>query len=446
MQSHNDKTEYKDGLENRFFSQATTQNKIKKLPSDVIAVIGGGVSGLFAARELLSKGHAVVLIEAQERLGGRIYPFKVLTKNSESVELQLGANFMHNTGGNEPNLLISELDPQMNLNKPQESLDRLGKPVQLESGEVNIITSNPKHFKQAYGEMDAGCKLENLSQFDRSEYFGLYEGHENFFLYNGFSSLLNKLENELNNNTQCTILMGTTVKSVEYSEENKKHLIVTSNGTISCQQIVCALPIGVLQKGAVQFTPQLPNLINAVNSGSAARIVIQFDSSFIKPKYSHIALHDNETNTILRVLNVDHYRKSQTPSNCLIVTYVPLPGKEDKLTAELVFEKVKSGLKKEYQDKAQVIDAGKMIMEQNWSNDPNCMGGWSSFNNQVTNQEGVINWFSDIEEYGKQSGLYFAGEYMSKGENGTVHGAALSGLEAAQELENDLKSQNTISL
>ncbi len=47
----------------------------------MIAVIGDGVSGLFAAQELLNSGHTVVIIEAQDRLGGRIYPVKVPIKD-----------------------------------------------------------------------------------------------------------------------------------------------------------------------------------------------------------------------------------------------------------------------------------------------------------------------------------------------------------------------------
>ena len=445
MRSRDESKGYKNGAEIRFFSQQLpTQTKIQELSSDVIAVIGGGVSGLFAARELLKNGHSVVIIEAQDRLGGRVYPVKVPTKDG-TVELQLGANFMHNTGTKTPNMLISELDPQIDFTTAETSLKKLGKPVQLESGEVCIITEDGRSFKRAYGEMECGCALDKVSQYDRSQVFGLYEGYENFFLYDGFTTMLERLQEELNAHERCTIFTGTRVESVEYLEEDKKHVIATNLGSITSQQIVCALPIGVLQQGTVQFIPKLPDVINAVNSGSAARIVIQFEGSFINPKYSHIALHDKETNTILRILNVDHYRQSQTPSNCLVVTYVPLPGNEEKLTPELVLEQVKIGLKNQYQDKAHIIEEGTIIVEQNWSKDPYCMGGWSSFNSMISNDTDVNNWFSEIEEYGKKSGVYFAGEHMSKGENGTVHGAALSGIDAALQLESDLQVQKTIS-
>lgn len=39
-----------------------------------VAVIGGGLAGVTAARDLADQGHSVVLLEARDRLGGRVYP------------------------------------------------------------------------------------------------------------------------------------------------------------------------------------------------------------------------------------------------------------------------------------------------------------------------------------------------------------------------------------
>jgi monoamine oxidase len=49
-------------------------------------VVGGGVAGLIAARDLARAGHAVLLLEARDRLGGRAY-----TSEFAGIEIEFGA-------------------------------------------------------------------------------------------------------------------------------------------------------------------------------------------------------------------------------------------------------------------------------------------------------------------------------------------------------------------
>src|ERR1700730_15070654 len=58
-------------------------------PTDVL-IIGGGIAGLTATRHLTEAGLRLTLLEARDRLGGRIY-----TQHTAQYPVELGAEFVH---------------------------------------------------------------------------------------------------------------------------------------------------------------------------------------------------------------------------------------------------------------------------------------------------------------------------------------------------------------
>jgi monoamine oxidase len=59
--------------------------------ADVI-IVGGGLSGLIAAGDVLAAGYEPLILEADRRVGGRI-----LTEDVEGVPLELGAQWIGDT-------------------------------------------------------------------------------------------------------------------------------------------------------------------------------------------------------------------------------------------------------------------------------------------------------------------------------------------------------------
>lgn len=64
---------------------------------DVI-IVGGGVSGLVAARHLVKLGWKVLILDARNRLGGRVWTYELDGQKGHKVDL--GASYIHGTNGN----------------------------------------------------------------------------------------------------------------------------------------------------------------------------------------------------------------------------------------------------------------------------------------------------------------------------------------------------------
>src|SRR5882724_10463560 len=59
-------------------------------------VIGAGVAGLAAARLLASAGQRVAILEARDRVGGRIFTQRATVAGSrDTLAIELGAEFIH---------------------------------------------------------------------------------------------------------------------------------------------------------------------------------------------------------------------------------------------------------------------------------------------------------------------------------------------------------------
>ncbi|TMI92838.1 MAG: FAD-dependent oxidoreductase [Bacteroidetes bacterium] len=57
-----------------------------------IIIVGGGAAGLMAARELLEQGNRVTVLEAEDRLGGRIH---TIHNSSFERPVEKSAEFIH---------------------------------------------------------------------------------------------------------------------------------------------------------------------------------------------------------------------------------------------------------------------------------------------------------------------------------------------------------------
>ena len=61
-----------------------------------VLVLGAGAAGLVAARKLAAAGKRVAIVEARDRIGGRIFTAPQAQQSAAaSIPIELGAEFIH---------------------------------------------------------------------------------------------------------------------------------------------------------------------------------------------------------------------------------------------------------------------------------------------------------------------------------------------------------------
>lgn len=249
-----------------------------------VVVIGAGLSGLAAAQELHRQEYEVVVVEARERSGGRIWTsFKW-----PDMPLDFGATWIHGTQGNP----LTDLADQIDAKRLTTSYSRVAtyntsgqllskaEEVRLEKLRNTVF----KELKKAQNEdTDVSIRqaLEPLiRQFDKSS-----ESYHfiNFILngeieqeYSGsaerFSAHWYDSDQELNGNDdlfvqgfrvipeflaqELRIELGQVVKEIQWQQSPIR--VITQKTEFLADRVIVTLPLGVLQAGKVRFTPELP--------------------------------------------------------------------------------------------------------------------------------------------------------------------------------------------
>lgn len=281
---------------------------------DVI-IIGGGFSGLIAARELGMLGHNVVVLEARDRLGGRAW-----TDHRLGCDLEMGGTYVH---WYQPHIWteITRYDMEV-ISSPEPKYAYWISNGQLKKGTVDEVYDNikeemsrlmseskkylPSPYKsldaQTLRDMDAKSFTEYVKEFDfpkeeldimhglvatdfsgppeqvaLSQVFrkwafskGIWDLHlevvSGFKLKNGTSALIDSIAADVN----ADIELSTIVRKIEHEEGNV--VVQTECGQqYSGRAVIVTVPLTALNN--VEFQPPLSlEKQNAIEEARKAKV------------------------------------------------------------------------------------------------------------------------------------------------------------------------------
>jgi monoamine oxidase len=264
-----------------------------------VLIIGAGMAGLTAARALAEAGRKVLVLEARERIGGRI-----LTRHVGSEAIELGAEFIH---GRPPELwaLIAEAGLEI--------YQRDGNQACFEDGalgdcgsEMRTVFEQLEDFKGADMSFAAYLDREAIPIEERSRLISYVEGFNaadhreisiaalgiqqkaedasgsdrSYSLRTGYAELPDYLAQRIVK-SGSTIQTGVAVREIRWKPGRVEAL--TDIAAITASQAIITLPLGVLQNKDVKITPQPEDVFEAASKlrmGQARRFTLHFRERF----------------------------------------------------------------------------------------------------------------------------------------------------------------------
>ncbi len=363
-----------------------TDDDIKK-----VIIVGAGISGLVAGYDLTVAGYDVTILEARDRIGGRVLTIRSPFSNEHYVEG--GAARIkpsHDLTIAYANHFNLTLDPFYATN---------GDYVDFSNGSRTII-DNTTYLNTSYGSTL------------RKNYLKIRGGSDQ--LTNAFAN-----SSELSNK----IYLNSAVTSIAQNSDN---VIVNAGGNqFQADKVLCTVPLTVLNK--INFTPALSsNKQTAMNGGfryaPATRIYIQFKNRFW------------ENESLNGWGNTDLPEEIWQPSwdmsgnTGVLMSYLRWSAAEnmDTLNDNERNNAVLNRWENIFEGSINNFDSG---ISKSWALDEWSKGAWAS--PTTTQNENLNDSIAQSEDR-----IHFAGEHASN-DRGWMQGALFSGLRAASEIKNN---------
>ena len=278
-----------------------------------VAIVGAGVAGLSAARDLAAAGLSVELIEARPRVGGRIL---TLHDDAVSVPIELGAEFVHGSASltaklaAEAGLAICDVSGDRFQSTPRgfRPLDDFWTQLDRVMRRLDAKRKRDRSFAEFLADRPGGRALARervlASQWvqgyqaadpARASERALADGgspgddeeeQRQGRIVAGYGQLVDHLARGLRGEPR----LGAIVTRVEWEPGSVELTVRRADGAplpaVHARAVVLTVPIGVLQapvnaEGAITFSPPLSqqkrNALRGLTEGHVVRVEVVLD-------------------------------------------------------------------------------------------------------------------------------------------------------------------------
>jgi monoamine oxidase len=424
---------------------------------DVI-IVGAGAAGLAGARALLKSGSKILVLEAQERIGGRIltdwsfapYPVEVgaefvhgenvhtwelissaglktteVFSESQSYFFQADGAFlpkpkiattpegkaaigaMSLTGEDLTHAIVQRRQKNLPDTDVGSLLNSLGVPTETDLGRI---------VRSTYQGLNAADPPE-LSAFSLQEATYVGDGDLDFRIDDGYSAWLDLFARDL------PIRLATPVEFIRWGPEGAE-VSVRTGETLQTRRVIITSPLALLQKGWPKFIPSLPafkdRALKQLGSGPVAKVLLRFDRPFWPNEMERAA-------TPQTPLFFFRNRAGQPDEEATISVYVGASAA--RVLSGLGAEKAIGVVVEELRNAVGTSRNPNLLAARfvDWAADPFAGLGYSFVRPGGVGARALL--AAPVDEV-----LFWAGEATNSARPATVHGAMESGARAAEEV------------
>lgn len=423
---------------------ACSQNGPTKGNSRIV-VVGAGIAGIAAASDLKARGFDVTVIEARNRIGGRIN-----TDRSLGMPVDLGAQWIEGTTRNP----VAEIAGRIGapLYETDEDNTFLYSSKALSEGEASAAAAAVRQLEQqadkvaedsdkdislaqaineALGtggrspEIEWALKTIELGISDSLDVASTWysDDDEGFdgpgvVLPLGYDQIVHELAKGLD------IRLGEPVREINYSRSDVS--VVTLAGEYRADRVIVTVPLGVLKAGDLNMYPALSDkkaqAIERLGFGAVTKVAMKFPRAFWPDNVDFLGFAPPGGSKFAVTMNMSRFQSSPA-----LLAYAAghdarsLSASPTKAVVNDVMDALRAMF-------GSSVAEPEAVAIWQWSSDPFAKGAYSFVT--VGNSSGDY----DVIAQPVENRVFFAGEATNRDFRATVHGALLSGRREAQRI------------